>query len=130
MNLTATQHKVIKVNFRPIPKSNNEDYFNLDYSPKFYTKDKKIFSIFFDVSLKTKNEYSVDIKYETIFKTSEEIDDEFKNSHFPYVNTPAIGFPFLRAFVSFMTLNAGYKPLILPSINFVNYYQEKIDIQH
>ncbi len=127
MNLTATEHKVIKVNFKPISKSKNENYFKLDYSPVFYDEDKTKFSVFFDVSLKTKNEYSLDIKYETVFKTSEEIDVDFKSSNFPYVNAPAIGFPFLRSFVSFMVLNAGYSPLILPSINFVSHYQAKFD---
>jgi len=125
MNLTATQHKVIKVNFKPISKSENEIFFNLDYNPMFYDDDKTKFSVFFDVSLRREDEYSLEIKYETVFKTSDEIYEDFKNSNFPYINAPAIGFPFLRSFVSFMVLNAGYSPLILPSINFVNHYNEK-----
>ena len=125
MHLIAKEHKVIKVNLRPIPKLNNNNDFKLDFSPKFYNDSKNKFSVFFDVSLKRENEYSLDIIYETVFETSDKINDEFKNSPFPYLNAPAIGFPFLRSFVSFMILNAGYSPLILPSINFVNYNKEK-----
>lgn len=48
------------------------------------------------------------------------IDEEFKNSLFPKVNAPAIAFPYLRAAIANMTLQAGLPPLMLPSFNFNN----------
>ncbi|QTA93308.1 Uncharacterized protein dnm_094100 [Desulfonema magnum] len=39
----------------------------------------------------------IDIEFACLFKTSELIDDRFKNSHFPKINAPAIAFPFLQS---------------------------------
>ena len=47
------------------------------------------------------------------------ITEDFKLSSFPKINAPAIAFPYLRAFVSNLTLQSGLEPVILPSINFV-----------
>lgn len=59
-------------------------------------------------------------EYVSHFRTSDPIDDKFKNSHFPTINAPAVAFPFLRSFVSTLMLNAGYDPVILPDINFAD----------
>ena len=49
----------------------------------------------------------------------EKITEDFKLSSFSKINAPAIAFPYLRAFVSNLTLQSGLEPVILPSINFV-----------
>ena len=53
-----------------------------------------------------------------VFGTSEPIDEDFKESDFVKINSPAIAFPYLRSFISTLTLNAGLPPLILPAYNF------------
>lgn len=123
MELTVVQHKVIGVNLKPSQEKDSEKEFNLQYEPHFYEKDKKKFDVIFNINLLEPNQYHLTLKYKTTFKTSNDINEKFKKSHFPFVNAPAIGFPFLRSFVSFMILNAGYSPLILPSINFINLFE-------
>lgn len=55
------------------------------------------------------------------FQSSEQLGPEFKTSDWGKVNAPAIAFPFIRAFISTVTLNAGYSPVILPSYNFTKF---------
>jgi preprotein translocase subunit SecB len=52
------------------------------------------------------------------FESKAMIDDAFKKSAFVKQNSPAIGFPYLRAFVSTFTTNAGVTPIVLPTYNF------------
>jgi len=58
------------------------------------------------------------IEANAIFETSLPVTDDFLASDFAKLNAPAISFPFLRAFISNFTLNAGYNPIILPAFNF------------
>jgi preprotein translocase subunit secB len=62
--------------------------------------------------------FDLEIEFVAIFGTSEAIDDNFKKSTFVKINSPAIAFPYLRSFISTLTLNAGLPPLILPAYNF------------
>ncbi|MDD2475742.1 MAG: protein-export chaperone SecB [Dysgonamonadaceae bacterium] len=57
------------------------------------------------------------------FVTTEEVDDDFKNSHFVTINSPAILYPFVRGYINTITTNSGITPIILPSVNFSS--QEK-----
>ena len=60
-----------------------------------------------------------------MFRLDEEITEEFKLSDFPKINAPAIAFPYLRALVSNITLQSGFDPVMLPSINFVKLAEER-----
>lgn len=77
------------------------------------------FYVTFDLTLKTEEDKIVNVVYQSEFTTDIHIDEQFRKSDFPYVNAPAIAYPFLRAFVSNLTLNSGYSPVMLPSVNFV-----------
>ncbi|WP_165673602.1 protein-export chaperone SecB [Metapseudomonas otitidis] len=78
------------------------------------------FYVVFDLTLRTKEDNRViNVVYRSEFKTDNPIDSEFRKTDFPYVNAPAIAYPYLRAFVSNLTLNSGYSPVMLPSVNFV-----------
>ena len=93
--------------------------FNLDVGTKIPVEDNaQNFSIELRTELQLKEGYIVKIVYLSEFETNQPIDDDFRNSNFPKVNAPAIVFPFFRAFISTFLLNAGYEPIILPSINF------------
>jgi preprotein translocase subunit SecB len=93
--------------------------FNLDVGTKIPVEDDaQNFSIELRTELQLKEGYIVKIVYLSEFETNQPIDDDFRNSNFPKVNAPAIAFPFFRAFISTFLLNAGYEPIILPSINF------------
>lgn len=99
--------------------------FKLGYDVQYDDEREDVFSIIFDVEILHPQELSVNLKYAAWFSTENPIGDEFKNSPFPKVNAPAIAFPFLRSFISTITLNAGFKPVMLPSINFVKLSKEK-----
>jgi len=62
--------------------------------------------------------FTLNIVFGAVFGTSEPIDEDFKESDFVKINSPAIAFPYLRSFISTLTLNAGLPPLILPAYNF------------
>lgn len=78
-----------------------------------------IFFVIFHLSLKTAEDMVLKVVFSSEFKTDSVIDSAFKRGDFPYVNAPAIAYPFLRAFVSNLTLNAGHSPVVLPAVNFV-----------
>ena len=59
------------------------------------------------------------------FSTKEDITDEFKKSLFIEINAPAIAFPYVRTFISNLTLNMGYNPILLPTFNFVELSKEE-----
>ena len=52
------------------------------------------------------------------FESKAPIDAAFKKSAFVAQNSPAIAYPYLRAFVSNFTINAGINPIVLPTYNF------------
>ncbi|MCF2496124.1 protein-export chaperone SecB [Dyadobacter chenhuakuii] len=93
---------------------------NLRYGVAFPTDSHHDFAIKFNVFFGAPDK-DIEIKVEATahFQTDSIIDDEFKESTFITINAPAIAFPYLRAFISNLTLNSGYRPLILPSFNFM-----------
>lgn len=93
----------------------------------FTSEDKHIFAIIFELTLENKERnFYLKVEAHNHFRLNQEITDEFKDSTFINVNAPAIAFPYVRAFISNLTLNSGYDPIILPSYNFVNIYKENI----
>jgi preprotein translocase subunit SecB len=62
-------------------------------------------------------EFKAQFKMIALFQANEPMDDVFKQSPLVQVNAPAIAFPYLRTFVTTITVNAGYQGVILPSIN-------------
>lgn len=87
--------------------------------------EDKAFFVTFNLSLITPEGKMIKAVHRSKFETDAEIDKGFIESNFPYVNAPAIAYPFLRAFISNLTLNAGYSPVMLPSVNFVALHEKK-----
>ncbi|UYP31949.1 protein-export chaperone SecB [Pseudomonas sp. Z8(2022)] len=100
--------------------SEEEMKFNLSHAPAYASEpETEAFAVVFSFSALVPNQsLEVDVEYIAEFVTDSPISEDFKKSHFPKVNAPAIAFPYLRAFISNLLLNSGYSPLILPSINF------------
>ena len=85
----------------------------------FNEEKKNNYTVSFDLKLNDSSSYIyLLIKSVAIFETKDPITDEFKDSGFIKVNSPAIAFPFLRSFVNTLTANAGINPIILPAFNF------------
>ena len=98
----------------------DNDSFDLE-SGNFFSDDEENnnFGVAFKLNI---NDRSFDLIIEAFFNfeiVDEKITEDFKLSSFPKINAPAIAFPYLRAFVSNLTLQSGLEPVILPSINFV-----------
>lgn len=97
-----------------------KESFNLSMG-NFYPEDNnKAFGVGLFIELKD-NEFSLKVEMVFLFELDSIIDDEFKNSDFPKINAPAIAFPYVRSFISNITLQSGFAPVILPSINFVEF---------
>ena len=83
--------------------------------------DRQRFSVRFEVSVEGPDKsYSLIVKTLAFFECDEAYDDDFSKSTFFRMNAPAIAYPYVRSFISTLTLNAGIPPLILPTYNFVN----------
>ena len=101
--------------------SNDEitnDSFSLGMANGYSDKELNNFVVKFEIEVKSEHGYELQLAYEAEFECDEDISTEFKNSHFPVVNAPAIAYPYLRSFVSLLTLNSGYETLVLPTVNF------------
>ncbi|MGQ1947574.1 protein-export chaperone SecB [Geofilum sp. OHC36d9] len=104
-------------------ETRKENSFNLNSGNFFPEEDNKTFGVGFTVEIKDKR-FNLSIEATFIFSLEEEVTEEFKVSNFPKINAPAIAFPYLRAYISNLTLQSGFDPIILPSINFVKLSKE------
>jgi len=54
-----------------------------------------------------------------------EVTDDVLKDTFIQVNAPAIAYPFLRAFISTISVNSGYDQVLLPPVNFQAIFDKK-----
>lgn len=101
-----------------------ENSFNLNTGNFFPVEEPKKFGIVFNIEIKDKI-FDLNIEAVFIFSLDNDVTEEFKVSDFPKINAPAIAFPYIRAYISNLTLQSGFQPIILPSINFVNLAKEE-----
>ncbi|WP_221410812.1 protein-export chaperone SecB [Aeromonas jandaei] len=94
------------------------------FTPEFYD-DSKAYDIVFNMKFNHREGIEFTMMYRAQFITDDVITDEFKESPFVFVNSPAIAYPFLRAYVSNVLLMSGYEPMMLPTINFQKLYKDK-----
>lgn len=118
MKIRLEQTYIENLNFSKSEKI-EEDELTFSCSNGYSDSAPTFFIVKFTTSVESSSSgYKLDLDFVAEFETDNDIDDEFKSSQFPVVNAPAIAYPFLRAFVSNFTLNAGFEPVILPTINF------------
>ena len=96
----------------------DKDSFSFGFSNGYSKNELDLFIVKFDVKIESERGYELKLLYVAEFQVDSEITDDFKESYFPKVNAPAIAYPYLRSYVSFVILNSGYEALILPTINF------------
>jgi len=100
---------------------NSKRGFKIDFDIVFPPNPPDNFIIRFKVQISNTKQFDIDLTYDCVFKTDDVIDSDFKDSQFPSVNAPAIAYPFLRSFISSLTLNCGYEIVMLPTINFTKF---------
>ena len=123
MKIQLESWKILNLNFSFKEKEREENSFDLSTGNFFPEKEEKNFGVGFEITIKDKK---FDLVLEAIFtfQLEESVSEEFKLSDFPKINAPAIAFPYLRAYISNLTLQSGFEPVMLPSINFVNLVKE------
>lgn len=105
--------------------NDNSNELDISFSNTFNESSKREFDLTFEIKIEHKDKKVFDIKYSSTFITNIDITEEFKNSHFPIVNAPAIAFPFVRAYISTLMTLSGYDSLILPTINFAEAFEKQ-----
>lgn len=96
---------------------------DIDLGVKSAFSDEGNKSYLIKISLKLKSEDKSEFLECDIvgsFEAEDEVDEEFKLSHFVKVNSPAILFPYLRSYITTVTSNSGISPIIIPPINFTS----------
>ncbi|WPP70579.1 protein-export chaperone SecB [Acinetobacter pittii] len=134
MNISLVSTKALKIDLEPLLEEDivdlDEEFdFRFDYSAHRPDRVdvKNSFAIAFKALLQApKDSVQCSIVFLAQFHTDTDFEDDFLETHFALINAPAIGYPFLRAFIANIFVNAGYEPLMLPTINFVNLYKNKI----
>lgn len=84
----------------------------------------EMFGVMFHTTLTHHQEFKLELRYLAWFEGPRPFQTEEIESPFALVNAPAIAFPFLRSFVSLLTLNSGFRPAILPTVNFLKMYED------
>lgn len=127
MRIQLESWKVISLDFNEKDTSLDKEVpnsFDLKMENLFPEIDNQTFVVSFILNVSDLR-FDLNVTAMYYFKIDEPISEKFKLSDFPKVNAPAIAFPYLRTFISNLTLNSGYDPVILPSINFVKLAKEE-----
>lgn len=95
-----------------------DDMPDVKFRTLFSDAETRGFGVEFRVSLPIDDGKWLSATYLSLFETDEDINEEFRKSHYSQKNAPAIAFPFLRSYVAHITLLAGYEPVILATTNF------------
>lgn len=95
-----------------------EDDLSVQFLTAFSKEHNNQFHVKFDVTVASTRGYSLHIEFMAYFETTEPMTEEFRQSHLPTVNATAIAYTYLRSMISTIILNAGYTPIILPTVNF------------
>lgn len=94
--------------------------FEFSFSPKIDATEEKTYFIVFNLSIVHRDQFRFSVTYESKFSTDDEITEDFTKSKFISINSPAIAYPFLRAYVANIMLISGFDPMMLPTINFTD----------
>lgn len=110
-----------ELNFKNLPE---ESTFTLRFNPKGeYEASTGLFRLYLEFRAKVGNRNVVVTETEATYKFSEPIALDAIPSYF-YPNSIAILFPYIRSFVSTLTLQANMKPIILPTLNLTGLQEE------
>ncbi|HBC3859689.1 protein-export chaperone SecB [Vibrio parahaemolyticus] len=98
----------------------------LQFGCAFSEQSDNTFQVIFEMQLNVEKagaqtdipSHLFDLKYVAVFELDDPITQEFIDGLFPKVNAPAIAYPYMRAFIGTTLLNAGFDPVMLPSVNF------------
>ena len=89
----------------------------LDFNPSgFYNQDHSTYELQLEITVTFGDSKIINTKLHAIYKFKEPLELESIPDFF-YSNCIAIVFPYIRAFISTVTLQANVKPVIIPTLN-------------
>ena len=97
-------------------KKDRTSDFNINFDPSgnHYSKTNT-FKLFLNVKvINSLKELLIEIKTESTFQFSDNLPNLMK---FFTINAPAIIFPYIRSFISSLSVQSGHKPIIIPTLN-------------
>jgi preprotein translocase subunit SecB len=97
----------------------------IEIGSRFSDENDRAFAIVFMIELKNKKKFSLNLEATAHFEANCIVDEDFKSAPFIKINAPAIAFPYIRTYISNLTLNSGYNPVMLPSFNFIKIAEEQ-----
>jgi len=112
-------------------ESNYPDYSQLNIDAKFNNTnidENKTFRTNFLINIigsEASKSISIQVEAGAAFKIHGNPSDE-EITTFMRINSPAIVYPYVRAFIANFTLTAGINPINLPVLNFVNQIEKKL----
>lgn len=117
-----------KLDLQLYNQENNSEETNRSFKFSYKTvglpRSKNLFVVSFKVSI-IGQDFKMDLLMDFFFVTDKELDDRFFSSPFAKANAPAIAFPYIRSYISNLTIQSGYETVVLPSINFVKLTEDK-----
>lgn len=128
ITLDSTQARSLSIT--PCIGADAEGELGFIAKPEFHDADASRFDIVFELAMpfndgERQEDFVLKVEFWATFRTDEDMTEEFKNSHFIYVNAPAIAYPYLRALISNVLLQSGYDPLMLPAVNFAAMHKKE-----
>jgi len=89
---------------------------NIEFDPSgIHFLKTNTFKLFLNVRVNNSNkEQLIEIKTESSFQFSDDLPNLMK---FFTINAPAIIFPYIRSFISSLSVQSGHKPILLPTLN-------------
>lgn len=110
-----------ELNLKNLP---NNATFSLHFSPVGqYDEKSGIFELTLSFKAKVGNKNVVFVECNSVFSFKDPVKLEEIPSYF-YPNSIAIVFPYIRAFVSTLSLQANVQPIILPTMNLFGLQEE------
>lgn len=119
MNIQLKSWEVKKLNIETTKDNQDaKQTFRFSCGNGLSESNRNEFFIGFKVML-TDPKFNLTMEMHFSFETDEPLTEEFKNRSFLKINAPAIAFPYLRSYISTLTMQSGFGAVVLPSVNFV-----------
>lgn len=114
------EYQIVQSHF-DIKIQNEEEYSNLAIEVERQNginEERRLFRLDLLVRIKDDNDkINISVEILGLFEFDSDINTQLRDNFF-MINAPAILFPHVRAYVSALTALSGFKPIILPTINF------------
>ena len=114
------EFKVLKSQFIFIDSASPELSLNFKATGKHFIKTN-IFKLFLSIHVQAapdKKDF-IDIDTEATFTFKAELSEMEGLMNYFVKNAPAIVFPYIRSYISTLTTQSGYKPILLPTLNLI-----------